>query len=572
VDSDRQATAPLTMGNSEAPVSAGDDAASTGGHLEVTRVRVDGWDGPAQWFGAPARRKLSVTVRNTGDQTLHDPPLSAGFGKGGEHKALVTGPAIGDLGPGQTRTVAISVALKPFAVGSYHVGGSVGEGPEAATFDESVRTFPWGWLVVLAFIAFRLVQSFRRKKRGAGQDHQDDLDEMLPIDLRDAPQRSTAGDAEPVPVDAPTGPFPFVLSDDDRDIRATVSANGNGRRPFQPAAGSSAKADATPAFGDGPPFGSRRAPIPVWEPSTPAAATEPADTQQPRVDAPQPFAQRFRGHRTAPTWAPGRRRPRAAPDRISSERRAPASKRSSARPGRSGQAAHGRIDAPHRRSPQHAAAPEWTGGHARRSPVRRAGRFGRSRGAATGRTSPLPSTRRPGRCRSSAPAGLASFRRAAARRGTQRCRARRRRLSWPRRHDRGRPLGVAALAATGATAPLTELGAVDSVPVPPERIGPGPAVARRRSRTFAGEQPGSPTGRQPRPPGRQRPGPGSHQWPDRSPERPGPAAGRWPGPPAGQRPGPRTAEGPGPTRGSGPTGSPSPGRPGAAGTRREPHR
>lgn len=131
------------------------------------RARVTGANSIGLAFGAPASRTLVLTVTNTGQNSVPNPVVSAGWGRKGNADHLITVPAVGPLAPGQTRRISIPFELDALSVGSYHVAGRVTGTSAPVRFQQETSTWPWGLfvvaLVVLLLMLRRLWKVLRRR-------------------------------------------------------------------------------------------------------------------------------------------------------------------------------------------------------------------------------------------------------------------------------------------------------------------------------------------------------------------------------------------------------------------------
>jgi hypothetical protein len=123
--------------------------------LEIAGVRVDG-RGPWQsWFGAAPERRLVVTLHNSGDVPLRDPPLAIAVGAGEDPDRIVPAPAVGRLEPGQVRILEIPLELDSFTIGERTVRVEVLGFPDPIVAEATTSAYPWG----LAVLAVLLVQA-----------------------------------------------------------------------------------------------------------------------------------------------------------------------------------------------------------------------------------------------------------------------------------------------------------------------------------------------------------------------------------------------------------------------------
>jgi len=127
------------------------------GHLlQVTSAKVTGSGSWTSWFGTGSTRTLTFTVRNIGQFTLHDPPVSIVYGKGADPTGFVQPPHIGDIAPGETKTVSAPINVSAFSWGRYTIKVDITALGSPIVFRSSVTTYPWG-LIVLAILFVQLV-------------------------------------------------------------------------------------------------------------------------------------------------------------------------------------------------------------------------------------------------------------------------------------------------------------------------------------------------------------------------------------------------------------------------------
>ncbi|MFJ7270371.1 hypothetical protein ACIQV3_27685 [Streptomyces sp. NPDC099050] len=116
--------------------------------VDVVRAALSGGPRFAELFGAPARRTLTVTLRNPGDRALGRAPLIVSWGPGSTADLPVGTPLTAQLPAHAEQTYRIPVRLPAAAFGRYTVGGRYA----SAEFSVSTDIYPWG-LLGLAFLA-----------------------------------------------------------------------------------------------------------------------------------------------------------------------------------------------------------------------------------------------------------------------------------------------------------------------------------------------------------------------------------------------------------------------------------
>ncbi|MFD3869463.1 hypothetical protein [Streptomyces sp. NPDC058623] len=142
--------------------------------VDVVSAALSGGPGPAELFGAPAHRTLTVTLRNQGDRPLGRAPLIIAWGPGSTADMPVDVPVTADLPAGTERTYRIPVRLPAAAFGRYSVGGRYA----SAEFRVTTDIYPWGLLGVAAAavlltihtaaVALRRLADHRRNRRFPG--------------------------------------------------------------------------------------------------------------------------------------------------------------------------------------------------------------------------------------------------------------------------------------------------------------------------------------------------------------------------------------------------------------------
>ncbi|MFI7242946.1 neocarzinostatin apoprotein domain-containing protein [Streptomyces qinglanensis] len=125
----------------------------TGGRISVLAARLEGDSGLLNWFGAPERRKLVLTVGNVGSDRTRDPVFEVGSAHGVLAPEWERQRWRGTIGPGRKARVELTVELAAGAHGAYTV---------AARRDGRVLTEqPWDvgrpWGVTLFWVLLCLV-------------------------------------------------------------------------------------------------------------------------------------------------------------------------------------------------------------------------------------------------------------------------------------------------------------------------------------------------------------------------------------------------------------------------------
>lgn len=164
-------TAPLSLSGVagsgvEVPVPTGARS------FEIEDVRVVDDADPTALFGAAAKRRLELRIRNTGSVAIA-PQLSVSLGDGDAPRAIEV-PDVPEIPPGEVASVRATFHLPAFTFGREAVTGRVDGADEPIRFTASASTIPWGLLIVGALAAYlvllRLVVASvvrLRRRRGA---------------------------------------------------------------------------------------------------------------------------------------------------------------------------------------------------------------------------------------------------------------------------------------------------------------------------------------------------------------------------------------------------------------------
>jgi hypothetical protein len=132
--------------------------------VRIDSVHLEG-DGPwASWFGAAPRRQLVYRVTNTGEVTLHDPPVDIVWGKGPNPSGFVGVPAVGDLPVNATRTFTVPIRFPALSFGSYRAVVKVDPFGEVGAGGSSTSLTPWG-LIAVAVAGPSLLLALRLQAR-----------------------------------------------------------------------------------------------------------------------------------------------------------------------------------------------------------------------------------------------------------------------------------------------------------------------------------------------------------------------------------------------------------------------
>jgi hypothetical protein len=157
--------------------------------VRIDSVHLQGQGPWAAWFGAAPRRELVYRVTNTGEVTLHDPPIDIAWGKGPNPSGFVAVPAVGDLPVNASRTFTVPIRFPALSFGSYRAVVKIDPFGEVGTGDSSTSLTPWG-LIAVAVAGPSLLLAQRLQARRSA----------VPAEARSIRSRRTDGGSEPAPI------------------------------------------------------------------------------------------------------------------------------------------------------------------------------------------------------------------------------------------------------------------------------------------------------------------------------------------------------------------------------------
>ncbi|GAA3210130.1 hypothetical protein [Actinocorallia longicatena] len=136
--------------------------------LTVTSVRLEG-SSIGAWFGGRASRTLVYTVRNDGEVTVADAPVSLSSGRSPDPTGILTAPALGSLEPGEERTYRVPVSFSAPAFGTYQVRGEIDGIERPVVFTGETSSYPWAWPFLGLLLAGATTVRRRRRPRKADE-------------------------------------------------------------------------------------------------------------------------------------------------------------------------------------------------------------------------------------------------------------------------------------------------------------------------------------------------------------------------------------------------------------------
>jgi hypothetical protein len=178
---DRQLTAPISI--QDAPSSPLVPTKHIGMPvLNVTGAQLSGTGPWTSWFGGPATRTLTFTLRNSGPGVLASSPMVLHLSSWLGGTVAIKAPNTGFLQAGQSRTYRVHIDLGPFAVGQFRLKGDIATFGNGATFQTSTFAFPIGLLLgalLVVQVILLAVRNFLRRRRE--RNHTPDQDRVDPI-------------------------------------------------------------------------------------------------------------------------------------------------------------------------------------------------------------------------------------------------------------------------------------------------------------------------------------------------------------------------------------------------------
>jgi hypothetical protein len=120
------------------------------------------------WFGVSPERVLHLTIENTGNVAIHDPPVTISAGKGSEPTGVVEPPELGTIEPGEVRTYVVPFELGTLAFGEYTIAGRLIGFGEPVAFAATTTSYPWlliliPLVIVVQWLLLRLRNRLRRR-------------------------------------------------------------------------------------------------------------------------------------------------------------------------------------------------------------------------------------------------------------------------------------------------------------------------------------------------------------------------------------------------------------------------
>ena len=148
--------------------------------VAVTEMHFEPQHSLSSMFGGSLKGTLVLTLESTADVVVRDPALAVAYGREADPTGFVAVPEVGDLAPGDVRTIEVPMSFDALSFGSNRVVASVDPlGPvEVRTMKYTV--VPWG-LVALAVLLANLVLWFtvrrmvNRRERNDVERPQDDV-------------------------------------------------------------------------------------------------------------------------------------------------------------------------------------------------------------------------------------------------------------------------------------------------------------------------------------------------------------------------------------------------------------
>lgn len=131
--------------------------------LTVTRVVLEGGGPSLAWLGGAAERTLVYTVRNDGEITVTDAPVTLMYGRSPDPAGVLAAPALGTLAPGEERVYRVPVRFGAPVLGAYRVTGRIEGLAREVAFTAETSSHPWAWpLLGLALVGARTARDLRR--------------------------------------------------------------------------------------------------------------------------------------------------------------------------------------------------------------------------------------------------------------------------------------------------------------------------------------------------------------------------------------------------------------------------
>jgi hypothetical protein len=151
----------LAGGGGESAVAAPQSQQTS---LSVTNARMAraSW---LTWLGVQNKRRLTFTVTNSGSSPAPSPLVQLSETSTVGATRTLAGTQLDDIPPHTTKTVVVPVDLGSIALGVTHVTGSVTADGQPTSFALSTSSVPWAWIILILFLAHRLVLRARNRVR-----------------------------------------------------------------------------------------------------------------------------------------------------------------------------------------------------------------------------------------------------------------------------------------------------------------------------------------------------------------------------------------------------------------------
>lgn len=142
----------------------------------------------ASWFGGPAKRTMTLSVTNTGQSTLTNPPVTLTVGRGTDPTTLLKQAQIGTIQPGATVEYSLPLTFSAPAFGEYRVKATFTGLDKQTTTTGSTSSYPWA-LIILAWLLLQPLLLGLYKRRPVLESGSDDpfdssgprLDDPYPV-------------------------------------------------------------------------------------------------------------------------------------------------------------------------------------------------------------------------------------------------------------------------------------------------------------------------------------------------------------------------------------------------------
>ncbi|CAM3259505.1 hypothetical protein NODU109028_07500 [Nocardioides dubius] len=143
-------------------VDAEQQAIARAGDVVITQATLVGESRLVDLFGAGPQRTLRLRAHNVGEEEAVAPGLEISVGKGDDLDPIYRSDGFARLGPGESLTVEVPIALPVGAFGTYTVAGQIGE-DELGRFSMEWQTYPWGLLALNGLGVLLVAWALRRR-------------------------------------------------------------------------------------------------------------------------------------------------------------------------------------------------------------------------------------------------------------------------------------------------------------------------------------------------------------------------------------------------------------------------